>query len=571
MGKVSVIIFLHIFSGVVLSYHPAAGQKPEAASRKELPGQVMHDPFNRSRMVYNRDWNGDGQLDPFFLCGAGDPEGFLYRGFRNPDGTRRGDQMKLIRKMKKHGGNGIYFIAVRTHGGDAWKDKRDDPGTYPDDHHNPWMEQDPQKGLNMKILDQWDEWFSEMDRQGIVLYFFIYDDAINIGKKLGWPLDAAGNLHPGEKQFLETLVKRFMHHKHLIWCIMEEGQEAGDSWMQHVSGIAAVIRAAGDHHHIIASHQLGGNLFFHKNDPNISQFALQTHKDRVSSVDDLYQWMAEAVDHSDGLYSIVMSEDFVQGNLSVPNHSRDEFRQRCWASAMAGAYSLVLGIDIAGTPGAWLGDLRRIQNFFESTGFNRMVPAQHLLLGDTRYALTDPGFDYILYTQPDARHPGVKNLPGGRYTLTWYDCETGKQRRWRNIPISQGDQIWNKPGGFGSETVLYIQREDKRPMMGPVISSSRIKGPDTAGNTVPKAFDEVIRTKQDAEITIQLRFHDPDGGPGPYSVEIVAGPANGKLIGEGNDKIYRPRAGFKGDDSFSWKASDGENVSDTAVVKITVY
>lgn len=571
MGKEYVSLFILIFLGITLSCLAVTAQKPETAYRKELPGQIMHDPLNPARMVYNRDRNRDGALDPFFLCGAGDPEGFLYRGPRNPDGTRRGDQMKLIRKMKKHGGNGIYCIAVRTHGGDAWKDHRDDPGTYPDEHHNPWMDQDPHKGLNMKILDQWDTWFSEMDRQGIAIYFFIYDDAINIGNKLGWPLDAAGNLHPGEKQFLETLVKRFMHHKHLIWCIMEEGQEAGANWIQHLSKIAEVIRAADDHHHIIASHQLGGNLFFHGNDPNIRQFALQTDKDSVTSVDDLYQWMTEAADHSDGLYSIVMSEDFVHGNFSVPNRNRDEFRQRCWASAMAGAYSLVLGIDIAGTPVAWLGDLRRIQNFFENTGFNRMTPAQHLLYGDTRYVLADPGFDYILYTKHEALQAGLKNVPGGRYSLTWFDCETGKQRTKKNLSISQGDQIWDKPGGLGRETVLYLHREDARPVIGPVISVPKMQDSEKEWDTVPVAFDEVIRAKQDVEITIQLRYNDADGGPGPYSVEIEAGPVNGSLTGEGNDKIYKPKAGFIGTDSFSWKVSDGKNVSNTGIVKITVY
>ena len=51
-------------------------------------GQIMIDPDNPSWLVYNRDENGDGRPDPFFLCGPGDPEGFLYRGIRNPDGTR---------------------------------------------------------------------------------------------------------------------------------------------------------------------------------------------------------------------------------------------------------------------------------------------------------------------------------------------------------------------------------------------------------------------------------------------------------------------------------------------------
>ncbi|MCK4993050.1 MAG: carbon-nitrogen hydrolase family protein, partial [Bacteroidales bacterium] len=51
-------------------------------------GQIMVDPKNPSWLVYNRDSNRDGRPDPYFMCGPGDPEGFLYRGTRNLNGTR---------------------------------------------------------------------------------------------------------------------------------------------------------------------------------------------------------------------------------------------------------------------------------------------------------------------------------------------------------------------------------------------------------------------------------------------------------------------------------------------------
>ena len=53
-----------------------------------LPGQITVDPDNPQWLKYA----GGG---PFFLCGPGDPEDFLYRGSRNSDGTRSGDQMEL--------------------------------------------------------------------------------------------------------------------------------------------------------------------------------------------------------------------------------------------------------------------------------------------------------------------------------------------------------------------------------------------------------------------------------------------------------------------------------------------
>src|SRR3954451_15337177 len=76
--------------------------------------------------------------DYVFICGAGDPEDFLYRGARQPDGTRQGDQVALIEKLAQHGGNCIYMQAVRTHGGDAKNDKT----------QNPFLDSDPTKAID---------------------------------------------------------------------------------------------------------------------------------------------------------------------------------------------------------------------------------------------------------------------------------------------------------------------------------------------------------------------------------------------------------------------------------------
>ena len=76
---------------------------------------------------------------PFFMCGPGNPEDFLYRGTLRPDGTRDGDQMELIEKMKGTGANCIYLMAVRSHGGDG------------DKTHNPFVNNDPRNSFNPKV------------------------------------------------------------------------------------------------------------------------------------------------------------------------------------------------------------------------------------------------------------------------------------------------------------------------------------------------------------------------------------------------------------------------------------
>ncbi|WP_373513830.1 Ig-like domain-containing protein [Persicitalea sp.] len=546
-------------------------QQPQMSGNNYLPGQVIHDPNNPTKMVYNRDLNKDGQLDPFFLCGPGDPEGFLYRGKRNPNGTRSGDQVQLVKKMVQYGGNSAYVVAVRTNGGDATKSHEKDPTTYPDVLHNPWIDQDNHKGLNQDILDQWEMWFAKMDNSGILIYFFIYDDGIRIGPKLGWPLDDQGNLHSGEKAFVQGLVKRFKHHKRLIWCIMEEDQEIGKDWQAHVSKIAEAIHEADDHNHIIATHQHGGNIFYHKGDPYISQFALQTDKKVVIEKEPYRKWMREAYANTDGMYSVVMSEDYVHGQFSIPNNSREECRQRNWIAAMASTYVMVLGMDIANTPREWLNDCKIIQTFFERTNFNQMIPNDSLATHETESVLVNPGYDYILYGANATRTLGINHLEKGRYTLRWLDCISGKINEQKHILLKDGANDWAKPSGFGKEVALYLEREDKRPVAGASVVAKRSSSVQKAAQkTVPEVESVSIKVAPDREVSIQLAYSDPDGGPGPYTFTIVSKPKHGVLTGVGNDRVYKPNKGFKGVDQFSWKVNDGSTDSNKAVITINV-
>ncbi|MDB4583624.1 Ig-like domain-containing protein [Draconibacterium sp.] len=538
--------------------------------KEPLIGQIIADPHDPKYMVYNRDDNRDGNPDPFFLCGAGDPEGFLYQGKRNSDGTREGTiQRRQIQKLIKNGGNSIYMIAVRTHGGDAWKSARSDSILYPDDFHNPWIEQDPKNGINHKMLDQWEKWFMLMDENNVLIYFFIYDDAIKVGEKFGWALDDSGNLHPDEKSFLQELVNRFKHHKNLIWCTMEEGQEIGENWHTHISKIAEAIYEADDHKHIIATHQLGGNTFFHANDPGISQFAIQTAEGNVSSPNDLHQWLLEVRKNEDGPYSMNMSEDYVHGNISCPNGDRMDIRKRNWAAAMAGSYVMVFGMDIEHSPVSWHSDCRILQTFFESTNYNRMVPADSLAEDESDYVFANENYDYILYGSDSKNNLGLKRISNGIYSLLWLDCVWGKNKYIRNKKITNTDNIFEIPKGFGKEVALYIQREDKRPTFTIEPKTNKINAKGSI-NLLPRTRDFSVQTQSNTQTYIQLKFDDPDGGPGPYTIEIIEGPVHGTLTGVGNDKYYTPNLNYNGKDSFSWKVNDGSGSSEISKVTIII-
>jgi hypothetical protein len=82
------------------------------------------------------------------------------------------------------------------------------------------------------------------------------------------------------------------------------------------------------------------------------------------------------------------------------------------------------------------------------------------------------------------------------------------------------------------------------------------------------ARDVEVETRVGVEVEVKLRATDPDGDPLEYAV--VSPPRHGQLTGVGATLRYRPEPGFEGEDSFTYKASDGEAESNTARVEIEV-
>ncbi len=411
----------------LLAYVGAAGLqamaqlKEAAASAGPEGSQIIADP-EHPQWLKRR----DGRL--FFLCGPGDPEDFLYRGTLNPDGTREGDQMALIDKLKGTGANCIYLMALRSHGGDG------------DKTHNPFVDNDPRKGINPKVLDQWETWFAQMDKSDIVIYFFIYDDSARI-----W--NTGDTVGKEEKDFLHSLVNRFEHHANLIWCIAEEYQERLS--VERVKRIAAEIRAADDYDHAIAVHKLNGLDFSEfADEPNIDQFTIQYN---ITDAEALHKAMVDTWKKAEGKYNLNMSEAKDWGT------GRD-LRLRCWACAMGGAYIMVLGMDIATTPKSDLEDCGRLVRFFESTDFDKMSPADELRFAGTQYVLAKPGASYIAYASQLRGDIGLKNMSPGMYRLRWFDCATGKDVTQEKVRVAAGDQTWAKPSSIGNEVVVYAQR-----------------------------------------------------------------------------------------------------------------
>ena len=508
----------------------------EAVTDGPLPGQIMVDPTNPSWFVYNKDDNVDGKLDPYFLSGAGDPEDFLYRGTRNADGTRNGDQQTLITDLIGTNTNGIYMQALRSHGGDG------------DNTHNPFIDSNKNNALDDDILDQWEEWFTLMESNDITIYFFFYDDNIKISQSssLNWPLDGSNNLHPQERYYIETLVNRFEHHKNIIWVVMEEVQEMGSDYVIHAKKIAEAIREADNHNHPIAVHKLNGLSFTEfADDPNLDQFSIQYN---FQSAEGLHDGMLTAWNSANGQYNLAMTES--NGHYSA---NAAETRKKSWATAMGGAYVMVFEMDIANTPQSHLIDAGRLRTFMESTNFNEMAPHDELAFGGTEYVLALPGSSYIAYASNLSGNIGLQNLIAGTYRFKWFDIPNGITVIEPEVEVTTSNSSWIKPPNIGNELAVFIERTSGVP-----------------GNIPPIANPQSVTVSHNTATSITLTYSDPDGGPGPYSFSISQQPQFGTLTGSGANRTYTPNTGYSGNDSFSFIVNDGEDPSTPAIVSINV-
>lgn len=397
------------------------------STHAQPPGQIIPDPEDPAWLSYS----GGGS---YFLCGPGDPEGFLYRGKRNADGSRSGDQVKLIDRLIKTGANGIYLMAVRSHGGDG------------NSSENPFVDSDPDNGFDEELLGQWESWFTRMDNNGITIFFFFYDDSSRIWGSKG---SSDRGLTSNEVDFVETLVNRFEHHKHLIWVVAEEYEERFTP--VEVKHYAAAIRAADDNNHVIAVHKLSGLSFDEfADDPNIDQFAIQYK--RSTSIGN-HDAMVTAWNNAQGKYNINFAEPI------NPYGTGQDARLKNWAIAMGGAYVMPIAWDIVTTPvdDSDLEDCKNLIDFMQFVDLSLMAPDDRLASGSTQFVLAKPGERYIVYSAVARGALGIKNMTAGKYDFRWLDIVAGKVVDQYNVAVSAGDQLWNLPNGFGGEVALYIR------------------------------------------------------------------------------------------------------------------
>ena len=426
------------------------GAAPVPAVAGPVTGGLIADPANPRRLKHH---NGG----PAFIASVGEPENFLYRGQKNADGTRSGDQTAIIDEIVARGINAIYVIgfADGRYGGDGTADA------------NPFVNAAIGGSIDQDILGQWLGWFQTLDAAGVVVYFNIYDDLIDVlpGKRMNWNLTASGNLHPQEQKYVDAVVNKFRTLRNLIWCVNETANKTYPaSYVARWKKIAQRIRSLDSYGHPIAIGIVpetdpnvtpGTGIALYADDPNIDQQAAQHIQ--PTSVDDMYNKIRALWDASAGKYNVLLGQAW-------PVRNGADGRKKSWATAMAGAYVVqAYGQtgqlwDVLRSPDADLRALGYIDDFFKAIPtLNRMTPRNDLKYGDTKWVLAEPGANYVAYSYSATANLGVKGLTNGSYQLKWLDTVDGSTVV-QTVSVTSANRTFPRPASIQPESALYIRK-----------------------------------------------------------------------------------------------------------------
>jgi hypothetical protein len=442
---------------VELHYRGPVSARPSASAGDlddpaALPGQVIVAGSDPGYLKYNAG-------GPVFLCGPDNPEDFLFQGTLVRDGTRvGGKQAETIERMAKAGVNAFHCQMTRMR-----KCNYKDEG---DDTHTPFVNHDPAQGLDDDVLNQWDGWLDLLEQHGIVVHLEFYNDATDV-ERMGWKLDAQGNLHPDEKAWIEGIVKRFKHHKNIMWGIEESCNKLPAARTPHFKKIGELIAKTDNHSHPIVQ------SFVVPNDPegDFPENGITSDAYIGDPHIRVVTWLHVAP-HGDNLerqhaeYLHYYQRDaarFVVMKNETYHHPRRGARSRryMWSCAMTGMHCLE-AYHHAGDPShePALRDDGRINTFMEQTDFHTMKPRDDLAAGSAKWLLANPGHSYIAYTYDYSGSMGVKGITAGRYDLMWFDTVDGDIVAQMGVSVRSGDVTWPKPDAMGDEIALYIKRQN---------------------------------------------------------------------------------------------------------------
>jgi len=93
-----------------------------------------------------------------------------------------------------------------------------------------------------------------------------------------------------------------------------------------------------------------------------------------------------------------------------------------------------------------------------------------------------------------------------------------------------------------------------------------------SANDAPVAVDDTATTQKDTAVVIAVLTNDFDGDGDTLRIVEVSSmpPDKGTAAIDSNNIVYKPKNGFTGSVTLSYRTTDGSLVSNTATVTITV-
>ena len=140
--------------------------------------------------------------------------------------------------------------------------------------------------------------------------------------------------------------------------------------------------------------------------------------------------------------------------------------------------------------------------------------------------------------------------------------------------VNHGNLILNEDGSFtytpdldynGMDSFTYQVSDGDMPS-----NSAAVSLEVASVNDIPLAFDDMAQGEEGDIIEVNALVNDEGMGDGPIIVELETTPENGTLEVVGNLIRYTPTAGFVGDDSFIYKATDVDGENSNAMVSISI-
>lgn len=419
-----------------------------------LPGQLVVLDKGKNYPGYLA-YNGVG---PAFLCGAALPEDFLWYGYDfNDDGTLKDSlQQEMIHKLADNHVNIIRFQMFRMQSCNLKNEG--------DNRHNLFVDNDPAKGPNLDVLFQWEQWITRLEKAGVAVYLEFYGDNTDV-QKIGWGMQADGELHPDEARFIKSVVHRFKHHRNIIWGIQEAANILDRERVAYFKKVAQLISDTDKYKHpIVQSFIVRNNKEgdYNSNSGSPDDYLQNSNVDIINWLnvnsykhahEEQYQEYLDLL-NTDNKSFVVM-----KGSVSIQGNDRKVDRINNWACAMSGMHCLGTNSDVFEAPAENLFEAGLVSTFMEQTDFQNMNTRNDLKHTDTNWVLANPGQSYVVYSYQCENYLGLKQMTDGVYEILWMDTKTGATTTQYNVPVEWGINQFEKPAGFGKEVVAYILKK----------------------------------------------------------------------------------------------------------------